>query len=476
MKIDKHKFDRQCLAIERWRVNKGRGMWIHPTGMGKTFTAITLIDKFNAPPETYIICPRIGVYDEWHNEFKNVAGEVPSNVNIWMIDRLEKHIEAHGKLETDLMIFDELHMFLTDRRASFIDGRNCTARFALGLTATWNVKAAKCQYINEYLPVVDEIPEDEAIEEGWITNYIEFNIGIDLDEATKQDYDAYTGVISKELPKFNKNLNTAIRCLSGGRDANGRWVKGIHFATGVARANGYDRENGDAQINAVWNPGKVMHYAKQLMTAIGNRTELLYNYRPKIDLALLVIEKFPEDKIICFSESTAYADLLQLEINTLFKDTNKSDLFDNSLPEIATIYHTNLQTIKLPSPKTGKMIKFGKKKLKERAIERFRSGASRIMVTASALDMGFNVKDVTIALVSSGTSNPFQHKQRGGRVKRLFDAYVEDRPVLIINFYVRDTQEEKWLRNRQRGNSNRVYWIDSVDDISHSPISTFNFL
>src|SRR5690606_23822931 len=97
-----------------------------------------------------------------------------------------------------------------------------------------------------------------------------------------------------------------------------------------------------------------------------------------------------------------------------------------------------------------------------------------VISTASALDKGLDVIDIRLAIVTSGTSNWTQHKQRGGRAKRVEED--ENIIVLIINLFIKGTKDEDWLKDRQSKSNNVVYWVDSIDEINYQPkkARTFN--
>ena len=92
---------------------------------------------------------------------------------------------------------------------------------------------------------------------------------------------------------------------------------------------------------------------------------------------------------------------------------------------------------------------------------------SRI-ANCSALSFLDVATSIRLALTTSGTQNPTQYNQRRGRAVRVEDDN-QDIIVLVINLYVKNTIDEKWLRVRQAKSNNVVYWVDSIDDINYNP-------
>ena len=93
------------------------------------------------------------------------------------------------------------------------------------------------------------------------------------------------------------------------------------------------------------------------------------------------------------------------------------------------------------------------KKQKEKALEDFRSGEKPVLCSTKALNQGFDVKDATMAVICGLTSKGLTMIQRIGRIIR----YQEDKIGKIIILYVKDSQEEKWLKNSVK-TLNNVTW------------------
>lgn len=93
------------------------------------------------------------------------------------------------------------------------------------------------------------------------------------------------------------------------------------------------------------------------------------------------------------------------------------------------------------------------KKQKEKALEDFRSGDKPVLCSTKALNQGFDVKDATMAVICGLTSKGLTMIQRIGRIIR----YQEDKIGKIIILYIKDSQEEKWLKNSVK-TLNNVTW------------------
>ena len=83
------------------------------------------------------------------------------------------------------------------------------------------------------------------------------------------------------------------------------------------------------------------------------------------------------------------------------------------------------------------------KKQKETALESFRDGAINVLCSTKALNQGFDVPDANMGIVCGLTSKSLPMIQRVGRLIR----FQEDKTGEIIILYIKESQEEKWLKN-----------------------------
>jgi len=452
MKINEGKLVRQLEGVEKWQHSKrygspksGCGTLQYPTGMGKTYTTMLIINKFIDIIDNYdldkydyiahITVPSEELFKQWNEEIKlHIKEEYHEKIEVRIINTVVGQL---GRFKAILNVCDEVHKYYTEERFKAVDGTIIEYDYLLCLTATPIDPDGRHEQLYKICPIIDYVDEDLAIEKGWISKFVEYNLGIELSEDERSRYNKLSETITMFLDKFgSKGLRLAQKCLGGGKDEGGTFYTAYQWCQGWAAENGFNPNI----------PG-------------------FHDYHPKA----IMSDKFKDLKTICFSQSTDFATKLGDAINEHYKDecTNK-DLFGNTDSEVCVTYHTQLKTRKLPSPKTGKLIKFGKGRLKTRAIERIKSGASRIISSARSLDEGFDVKDIRFAITTSGTQNPTQYKQRGGRVKRI-EVYDEDITVLLVNVYFKNTIDESSLRYRQKDATHDIIKVESIDDIHYIP-------
>jgi len=445
-----------------------KALYTMQLGVGKTYTAILIIRRLFRIHELHnivVIVPSDALQKQWADILsKEFTKKELSRIEIFTVHWI---VNNKIKIKTNTLICDEIHDYLGEEFFKAVDGTYIRYDNNLGLTATYRDSKGRHKHLQALFPIIDEINEEEAIREGYVSPFVEFNLGVTLTELERTQYEELSKIISENINKFGKGgLDLASKCLGGGKHSNGKHYSAEHFVYGWAGHKGWTRNLNldnprDNQINDIWNPHLIFGYAQKLLGAIRNRKELLYRCENKIKVSLELTARFNTLKTIIFSQSTVFADKLNLYLNE--RDNNCS-----------VVYHSNLETIMLPSEKTGKLIKFGKTRLKQQALEHIKKGIARIICTASSLDKGFDVQDIGLGITTSGTANFTQYKQRGGRIKRI-DVFNNNKVALLVNLYVIDSKEEVWLQKRQSESKHTIHWADNVEEISFTPIDKKEF-
>lgn len=382
--------NRQIQIIQRWIDNKYVGTLQAVTGFGKTRTAILAISyvlKLRDKARIVVIVPTIYLQNQW----KQVLQENNiNNIQIVVINTAHKL-----EIECDLLILDEIHLYGSEQFSNIFI--NITYKAILGLTATLERADGKEELIKEYCPIIDIVTLEEALENNYISNYKLYNIPVELTKTERLDY-----------IKINK-LYGYYEFKLGGRFS--AWELSHKIL------NHKDEFSQEEYKDAIG-----------FIRTVNKRKQFLYNTTNKLDIALQIIDKFPNRKTVIFSESIGFAEkILQ------------------KLPNISTIYHSGL----------------GKKQKKENIELFINSDTINILSSVKALDTGMDIPNISLGITCAGSSRSLQAIQRLGRTVR----YTDDNKVAIFfNIYLKDSQEEKWIRNKCEGIPN-VYWINSLSEI-----------
>ena len=94
------------------------------------------------------------------------------------------------------------------------------------------------------------------------------------------------------------------------------------------------------------------------------------------------------------------------------------------------------------------------KKKREQALESFRDGTINVLCSTKALNQGLDVPNANLGIICGLTSKSLSMIQRVGRLIR----FEEGKIGQIYILYVKDSQEEKWLKNSVKALHN-VNWI-----------------
>tara|TARA_R110000796_G_scaffold61674_6_gene142636 strand:+ start:2907 stop:4337 length:1431 start_codon:yes stop_codon:yes gene_type:complete len=467
MVINKKKLERQLEGVHKWfnskeygAIKNCRGTLNYFTGVGKTYTAILIIKRLFRTYDTHnfvILVPSEFLIKQWQVELsKTFSKKELIQINVYTPHYV---INNDLKVKTNTLIVDEFHEYYGDEFYKTVNGEYIQFDNNLALTATYEEPRQRHKKASSLYPIIDKISEIEALKESYISPYVEYNLSVKLTSEEQYAYDDATKLVTKHINKFGKHgLELAQKCISGGKHQNGKHYDAVKFVYGWAGYNGWrkDLDLSDPrqnEINELWNPRAIFGYAQTLFASIRKRKNVLYNAKNKVYTCINLIERFPNLKAIIFSQSTAFADSINLALN------------NNDFKSV--VYHSQLKTELRPSPKTGKLVKFGKVRLKRLALESIKSGESKIICTASTLDKGFDVQDIVLGITASGTSSFNQKKQRGGRVKRI-DVLNPNKKALLINLYVKNTKDEAWLKKSQSTSTNFINWVDDIENINFS--------
>ena len=146
------------------------------------------------------------------------------------------------------------------------------------------------------------------------------------------------------------------------------------------------------------------------------------------------IVDFAANKITKFQE--IYSSNMEKKILVFSGANDFTDKLCNSIAPDGMSYH---------SKKT--------KKQKELALESFKDGRINVLCSTKALNQGFDVPDANMGIICGITSKSLSMIQRIGRLIR----FQEDKTGEIIILYVKNSQEEKWLKNAVKS-LNNIIW------------------
>ena len=386
--------ERQLESINQWKHAKGKGTIVAPTGAGKTNIALLTI---NALLKKYpyirilVVVPTTTLKNQWQTHVDDRGFSF--SVEIEVINTVIRH-----KYTCDFMVLDEIHRYSADTFAEVFKCVNY--KLVMGLTATFERLDGKEKTTAKYCPIVDEITKYECLVNGWISDYKEYQVLIDVDDI--EEYKNYNKEFQQHFEFFQFNFDLA---MSMCRKGDG-WKYKLKYRDELYKGND---ENKKKEILS-----QINYHSAGLMRTLQKRKAFINNHPKKIEIAKKIMEARGDAKIITFSNNVKMAEALE---NGNFVYTGKT------------------------SKKKGRAM-----------IDDFLNGKIKHLHSVKKLDEGFDDSDVSVGIILGTDSSEIKAVQRRGRVIRRSKFKNAEIFYLIIN----NSVESKWFKNSHKKDSDYI--------------------
>lgn len=481
--INQNKLLRQLEIFDNFRKLKGKAFVEACTRFGKTMIAIIAIKRMNLSNPNYrtiVVVPTDHLFNDWVKEDGHINTFNLKNVDIYVIN---SYVLTDRQWSCNLLVIDEVHRVANEDSEYFSTTINRTNfKFILGLSATLDF--GKRAFLEKYgLKSAGKVTLQEAEAKGWIARHQIYNLGLELSSSDKEKYRVIEDTHDSNFRKLNQSWDIATACRIGNNKyhySKEEQVKltGIEWRKEIAKRRGWKEEYGK---DHEWSPSSLSHYAQLWGNAMGERQSFLHNSIVKLETTVEILQLLGRPALI-FSESTHFADgiPLLLEEGASFHSKVPTRVYQDDtfkrlvaqgmkvkeggkeITKFRMIKSKEVLDFKEVKKKFPKAKKLGGKNLKARIIEDFNSGKIDYLSTVKSIDEGFDSDRAEISIIASGKSQQLQNTQRNGRSLN----YVEGKVAIIINLYIKDTQDQKWLNKRQLNiPTGKIKWIDSIDQI-----------
>lgn len=281
--------ERQQEAIKKWVAAKGKGTLVMPTGLGKTYTSIMAIKavlKKYPNLRVLVVVPTTALRDQWVNEIDTHS--LTFNVEVQIINTVVKH-----QWSCDFLVIDEAHRLGADQFRLVFE---CVKyKLILGLTATFERLDGKHTIIQKYCPIVDEISLLEAQANGWISQYKEYQVLIDVDDIDV--YKEYNRQWTEHFEFFQFDFGLAMKMVG-----SEGWKAKLAYRDTIYKGN--DEEKKKQILNAI------NYHAMGFVRTMTQRKAFINNHPKKIEIAKKIMDARPNSKIITFSNNVKMAESL----------------------------------------------------------------------------------------------------------------------------------------------------------------------
>ena len=398
----------QVEAVDAWIENDFRGTVLYSTGTGKTEIAFECAKRVASiiahisstsysssnPQNTttfniLLLVPRITLIEQ--NIKRLVSYGIPrENLGSFFGERKEVReitIATYQSVirnldiirKSNMVIFDEIHL-ISDSAKVFRNIFDAVLedhqKAILGLTATLDESDLdKYNTILTLLPPVKRYQIKRAVSDKRLAKPIVIPVKVNLTEKEQEEYDTYSSKIKKISNRFKKYDAQSMTVL----------LKKGGFVSGMAKA---------------W------------FSNVRKRKLLLsYSENKLLSAVNLITKKFPNERIMVFSET----------IDSI-----------NKLQDMLELYGTKSKVIdsKISSSKRQKI-------LNQWGIDFYP------LLSVHTLEIGFDIPQVRIEIILATTSNMNQVIQRIGRVIRKYEG--KDLALIYV-IYISDTKDDDILQ------------------------------
>lgn len=260
--------EKQLECVKAWVNTKGRASVIASTGFGKTRIAIMAMKLLlNKKPDlrVIVVVPTEPLQIQWTGLLKKIDGL--KHCEVLIINSAVKKPR-----NCDFLIVDEIHGTAADQWIEVF--KTISYTFVMGLTGTINRLDGKETLLFKYAPICIEVPLSECIANGWVSDYVEYKVMIDVDLS---EYRHYTERFMHFFAQFDFDFKLAQACLKKGYKAKQHAHK-----LGVSES-------------------EVIGKAVQFQRYMSLRTSFVAEHPKKIEIANRIIKARPSAKGVSFS-------------------------------------------------------------------------------------------------------------------------------------------------------------------------------
>ena len=406
--------ERQQEAARCWIRAKGKGSIEAATGFGKTRIGLMIIKALLKKFPHYrilVVVPTTALRAQWQKQIDEWGFSF--NAEIYVVNSVIKH-----DWNCDLLILYECYRFNSNDFSQIFN--KVKYKYILGLTATFERLDGKHYIMNKYCPIVDRVTFLEAVANGWVADYREYIVLIDVDDI--ETYKNYNKEWIEHFEFFNYDFDLVMNMVK----PNTGWKNKLAFRDSLCRPD--DDENRRKELLK-----SVNFHCERFIRLMQYRKAFINNHPKKIEIAKKIIEKRFDKKIITFSNNIKMAEQIQ----------------------------------------DGKNVYSGKvSKSKSRImIDEFNNQETGVINTIRKADEGLDIRGLSVAIILGTDSSETKARQRRGRTVRK----ENDKIAEVFYIIIRNTIEEKWVNNNHKTDKNYII-IDEegLDKVlnGENPVST----
>lgn len=374
---------RQELCRQAWIRNKCVGTIEAATGFGKSRVALNCIKTVLSKYPNFrvlIIVPTETLKNQWQQQLDEWG--FAFNCEVQIINTVIKH-----DWKCSVLVVDEIHRAAAETLIQVFSKVNY--KYILGLTATFERLDGRDALIAKHCPIIDIITPEEALLNGWVSKYTEYQVLIDVDNI--EEYKQLTKEFNSHFEFFSFNFDLVLKCVG---------KNGYKYRLAL-RDKLCTTSDKTIRSNVLKN---ITVHAMETFRLMQKRKAFINNHPKKLEIARKIIEARKDKKIITFSNNIKMAESIG----------------------IGEVYSGKT------SKKKGRI-----------TIEEFNQKESGILNTCKRADEGLDIKGLSVAIIIGTDSSQTRARQRKGRAIR----FEHGKQAEIFNIIINNTAETGWFTN-----------------------------
>ena len=385
--------ERQQEVIKHWIANKGKGSFEGCTGIGKTrvglMTIKALLKKY---PQfrVLVVVPTTTLKNQWQEQIDEWGFSF--NAEVQVINSVIKH-----NWICDFLIIDEVHRVNSDDFSQIFT--RVKYKLILGLTATFERLDGKHIIMQKYCPIVDQVTFAEALANGWVADYKEYVVLLDVDNIS--EYKALNKEWVEHFEFFQYDFDLAMSMVK----PNVGWKNKLAYRDTIYKGDDEQKKKEILQ--------SINYHSVRFTQTMQQRKSFVNNHPKRIEIAKKIIEARLDKKIITFSNNVNMAEAIG----------------------IGDVY-------------TGRV----SKKRSSTIIEDFSRASKGVLNTVKRADEGVDIPGLSVAIILGTDSSETKARQRRGRAVRK----EGDKIAEVFYIVIKDTIEEKWVKNSHKTDGNFI--------------------
>ncbi|MBD5584378.1 MAG: hypothetical protein HDQ88_04800 [Clostridia bacterium] len=479
-------------GIKKWQQIGYKGIFQYTERMNLPTILSSVIEHNDVTiqePFTIIVVPNLALKDTIR---KVTTGQGKIKV-LYIQDYIDLHKKFNGISCSCLIIIDVTNnSYYTNKQFVTAWSKTKCDRL-LGITSKSITPISKERFAKLAFPIIDVITKQEALDNGWISPTVIYNVGLEFTSEEKNVYRSLTENITNTISIFKgktKMINHDFKkltkcstdliaddfalitaCARGLNWVNNLTDKAEHIHSELVRnmlanimgwkedldlSNDYNK-----QLDMYWKPDNIKARAESFIEAVAKRQALYSNNKSKRAAIDYIVEHL-NTKAIVLNQDTNIADYIETipECMCYYKNMNSRMCYDeNGVP------YKYGSGAKKGDPKL-----FGPIGIKKECIKNFTGDRCKVIATNEVAHSDFDIAGLNLIVCTAPYCKPFytvgDNKNQSpyiNKVSVIIWLYMQDF-VLDSDEYKTSKEKEK-LINSQESAKCDIVWVNSLADV-----------